>query len=215
MGGPPVPLLGSRPKQHILAGLLAAIHDVSHLAQIDRARAEHADDHVADLFGGFQEGAGFHQHLAVGGGEAAGAELAVGLLQHRDDACRAETAGCQSNWIKDHAHRLAGAADEGGLGHQRHLFDGFLHLRGEPAQGEMVVAGAVKCEAEDRHVIDALGLDQRRAHSGWDAVEVRAQFLGEFHQAGLRVLTHFKAHDEQTLAVPRGGIDVFHTGQLP
>ena len=80
---------------------------------------------------------------------------------------------------------------------------------------EMIVAGAVEGQAEDRHVIDAFGFDQRPADAGRDAVEVRAQFFGEFDQAALRVLADLEAHDDQALAVAGGGIDIFHAGDFP
>ena len=107
------------------------------------------------------------------------------------------------------------AADERGLGHERHLLHRVVHLRDEPAQREMIVARAVKREREDRHVVNGLGLDERRGNAVRDAVEVLLQLLVQLHEAALHVLADLEAHDDQALAVARGGVDVFHAGNFP
>jgi hypothetical protein len=122
-----------------IASVLAGVGDLGDFAQIDGATAEHADDDIADFIGGFEEGAGFDEDFVVAGGEAAGAELPVCLLQHRHEACGAEIARGELHGIEHHAHGAARTADQRRLGHERHLFDLFIDLRGQAAQREMIV----------------------------------------------------------------------------
>ena len=79
----------------------------------------------------------------------------------------------------------------------------------------MIVAGAVQGESEDRHIIDALGLDQWLAGTGRNAIKVRAKFFGDLDEAELRVLADFEPHDDQRLAIAGGGIDIFNARDFP
>ena len=75
-----------RSKQHILARLFRAVHDLGDFAQINRFAAIHADDHVAHVLRALQERAGLDDDFLVLAGQSAGGELLVRLLQHRDQA---------------------------------------------------------------------------------------------------------------------------------
>ena len=187
--------------EDVLHGLLTTIMDFGHLAQIHGPAPEHAHDHIAHLMRGFQEGTGFHQHLVVTGGEAARTKLPVGLLQHRHQSRRAEVARGQLHGVKHHPHCTTSATQQIRLRYEGHLLDGLIHLGRQPTQREVIVACAVESERKDRHIINALRLDQRRRDSHRNAVEVCAQFFGDLHQAALGVLTHLEAHDDQALAV--------------
>jgi hypothetical protein len=187
--------------EDVLRRLLASIDDLGDLAQIHRTTAEDADDHIADFFGGFEEGTGFDEDFVVACGETTGAELTIRLLQHRHEACGAQIAAGELHGIEHHSHGATRTAEQRRLGHERHLFDRFIHLRGQTTQREVIVAGAVKGEREDGHVVDALRLHDGHRDAHWHAVEVRAQLFGELHQAALGVLAHFEAHDDEALAV--------------
>ena len=102
-----------------------------------------------------------------------------------------------------------------GLGHERNLLHRIVHLRHQPAQREMVVTRAVKRERENRHVVNGLGLDERRGNAVRNAVEVLLQLLVQLHDAALHVLADLEAHDDQALAGARGGVDVFDAGNFP
>ena len=152
----------TRSKKNILARLFRAVHDVGHIAQINRLAAEHADHHVAHVPGIGQKRAGFHDDFLVVAGQFAGGELPVRLLQHRQQTGGGEIARRQSHRVEQHAHLPLRAADEGGFGHLRHLFHRIVHLRDQPAQGEMIVTRAVKRERQNRHVVNRPRLDDRR-----------------------------------------------------
>ena len=150
---------------------------------------------------GFEEAAGFHEDLVVVSGEASGAELPVRLLEHGNEACGAEIAAGEFDGIEHHADRAAGTTEQSGLGHLRHLFDGFIHLGGETAEGEVIVAGAVEGECEDGHVVDALWLHDGHGDAHGHAVEVGAELFGEFYETAFGVFADFEAHDDEALAV--------------
>ena len=201
--------------QDILRGLFSSINDLSHLPQIDGAAAENAHHHVAHVFRRLQKGAGFHKHLAVAGGEAARTKLPVGLLEHRHQTGRTQVARGQFDGIKQHPNCAARSTQQGRLGDQRHLFDGFLHLRGKPPQRQVIIAAAVERQRQDGHVVDALRLDQRSAHAHRNTVKIGVQLVRQLHQAALRIFAYLEAHDYQALTVARGGVDVFHAWHFP
>ncbi len=108
--------------------------------------------------------------------------MPVRLLQHRHEACRAEIARGEAHRIEQHAHFAPRAADDRRLRDQRDGFHSVVHFRHQPAKREMIVARAVKSERENRHVIDGLRLDQRRADSMRNTVVVRAQLFRQPHE---------------------------------
>jgi hypothetical protein len=55
-----------------------------------------------------------------------------------------------------------GAPNDRRFGDRRNLFDGAIHLRNQAPQGQMIVAGAVKCESQYWNIIDGARLDERR-----------------------------------------------------
>ena len=112
-------------------------------------------------------------------------------------AKRGEAAGGEAGGVDEDADGAPGAADEGGFGDVGDLFHRVVELGGEAAEREMVVVGAVEGEGEDGDVVDAFGFDERLADSGRDAVEVGAEFFGDFDEALLGVLADFEADDHE------------------
>ena len=127
-----------------------------------------------------QERAGFHHHLLVVTGQFAGDILAVGLLQHGNQAGGTEVARGELGRVQQHAQLPVRAADEGGFSHLRHLLHGVVHLRHEPAQREMIVARTVKCQRQDRHVVNGPGLDERLRNAVRNFVELDCSFWFSF-----------------------------------
>jgi len=201
--------------QHVVGGLLGGVGDGGDVAQVHRAILVNAHDDLADVGGVAQERAGFEQRLGVGKRPRAGAELAVGRLERRDERGGAESARGEGGGIELHAHGAAHAADQRGLRDLRDGFDLVVELGGEPAQREVVVRGAVQRECEHRHVVDGARLDQRRADAGRDAVEIGLELLVEAHERGLQIGADLETHDGHHAAGAGGRVEVLHAGDFP
>ena len=106
----------------------------------------HADDHGPGIRGIAQKGAGFEQHLSIAERPGGVRQLAVGLLQSRDKIGGSKTPGGQGGGIELDPHGATDPADEGGLGDLRDGFNRVIQLRGEPAQGQVIVGDTVEGE---------------------------------------------------------------------
>ena len=144
--------------QDILGGLLGIVENRGDLAEVDGFPIVHAHDDVSDILGGFEERAGFHGDLAVAGNESAGGELAVRLLDHRNDSSGAEISRGEPGGIELDSELALIASNERGLGNERDLLHGVVHLGRQPPQREVVVDFAVEGERKDRHIVDRAGL---------------------------------------------------------
>ena len=190
-------LNGTAAEEDVVRRLLRAVQHVGDFAEVNGLPAEHAHHHVAHVLRALQECACLDDDGLVARREFAGAILAVRLPQHRHEAGGGEVARSEFRGVEQHADFAARAADERGFRHERHLLHRVVHLRHEPAQGQVVVARAVKREREDGHVVNAPGLDERPRDAVRDAVEVRAQLLGEPREARVRVGADLEARDDE------------------
>jgi len=139
---------------------------------------------------------------------ASGAK-AVGYVVER------ELAGSELHGIHQHAQLAPDTADKRGLGNVRQGLDGVVQLGGEPAEGEMVVGGAVQGEGEHRDVVDGARLDEGRPHAGRNAVVVGLQLLVEPHEALFWILTDLEPDDDKRGPGTGGGVEILHPGDFP
>ncbi len=193
-----IPIRRAGAKEHILARFFRAVHDVRHVAQINRLAGINAHHHVAHVLGGLQKRAGFHDDFMVVAGQVAGGILPVRLLQHRHQAGGRKIARRQPHRVEQHAHLPLRAADDGRLGDQRHLLHRVIHLRGQPPQREMIVMRTVNRQRQNRHVVNRPRLDERRGNAVRNLVEIRLQLLVQLHQAAFHVFADLEPHDDQS-----------------
>ena len=121
-------------EEHVLRWLFRAVFDFRDFAQVNRPALKHAHHHVAHVLRAGQETAGLDDHFTIVAGQSAGDGLPVGLAEHRHDFRHAEIARGQPERIKQHAQLSFRAADDRGLGDERHLLHRVVHLRHEPPQ---------------------------------------------------------------------------------
>ena len=206
---------GSPAMEHVVGGLLRAIQHLSHLTQINRSSPQRAHYHIAHLLGGPEECAGLDDHRLIHRGQFTTAELAVGLLQHRNDAHRAQSAGGQTRGIQEHPQFSTGPADDRRLGDLRHLLHRIINLGHQATQGQVVVSPAVEGQRQDGDIVDGTGLDQRESHPMRHPVPIGAEFFRHLHQTGIGIRAHLEADDGQGLPFPGLRVEVLHAGHLP
>ena len=203
---------GGRAVPGVAGGDVGAGAHVGDIAQAQRAAAIEADHEVGDRIGIDQELPGRDRHRAlgadaltdlthrvrglqrlrqVGHGQAIGGEFAR-VQRHRDHALRRA----------DRVH-VATAADALNLGFQR------VRDLGQFGRAALRVVGPQR-DAHHRHVVDALGLDQRLAHA--DArrqpVLVRKHLVVQAHDRRLALDADGELDGQHRHARTAGRIDV-------
>jgi hypothetical protein len=132
---------------NVFGGLLAAIGHLRHVAHEHRLVARHSHHHVAHVFGGAQELAGFEQVFAIAARNLPEGQAAVGKPQRARHLQRREVVGRQLGLIEHDADLAALPADQGHGGDVGHLLDGVVELGGDAAQLEIAVAAAGEASA--------------------------------------------------------------------
>ena len=206
---------GGTAVQDIVGRFRALVGDGGHVAQIDRPVVKDPHHDGAGVGGIAQERAGLKQDLGVGERARTGMQLAVRLLERRHDLGGGELAGGERGDIEAHAHGPVDSADERGLGDLGDGFHDVVQLGGEPAEGEVILGGAVQREGQDGHVVNRAGPHERRARAGRDAVEAGLELLVEANEGGFDLRADLKADDHQRAAGAGGGVQVFHARDFP
>ena len=196
-----------------------AIAHVRHIAQIHRFAVRYADDQLADFLRILQIRAGFHRHGLIASEQLANRHADVGRLQSL------------TNFI--HAHATGGHAHRVQLDHDRtpRPADGFHFARAIDAfefsfqalchTFEFACVGlrifVVQRQRDDRYVVNAFGLDDRRHHAqplrqpvavGIERVVQTNQCFGARH-------ADFVLHRHHRHTGARHGHDVLDAGDLP
>ena len=79
----------------------------------------------------------------------------------------------------------------------------------------MVIDFAVQSDGQNRHIINRLHLHQGHSDTRRNTVEVGTELFREPHQALIGILPALETNHHAALARGGGGVDIFHTGDLP
>ena len=142
-----------------------AVDDARDVAEVDRLAVVDRDDEVADVLRRLEEAAGVDADRRVAAHEVAGGQRDVGALQHPAHGGDVEAVRAEPRRVEPHLDHAAGSADGRDLAGAGHA----LQLRLDGVRDALEVERAarrvlrVQRQRDDRHVVDALGLDQRLA----------------------------------------------------
>ena len=212
----------SRRKPHLARGLRRAVLHLRHFAQIHRLALVHAHHQVGHVLRRAQELAGFHgQHARRGAGlivhHVARGQCHAGRAQRLLQAHQVHAAFAQALRVQRHLHHAAGAADGGHLAHAGHALQFGLDRVRHAFQfaGRRVVA-APQRHRQHRHVVDALGLDDRRQHAQprWKPVLIGVEHVVQPHQRLGARHAHLELHRQQRHAGARHRIGMLDAGDL-
>ena len=156
------PDAGLVPGVDIVRRLLRTVGDSGNVSQVDRAAVARTDDDPLRVVRIADEPAGLDQHLLVVGGEGAGRQLRVGLLDHVDDRHGCQAVRRDTRRIDRDPKLAPQAADDLHRRNVIDLFDFRLKLRRHAPEREVVVAIAGERQRQNRHIVDRPRLDQRR-----------------------------------------------------
>ena len=193
----------------------AAVGDRGHIAHEDRPPGLGAQHHRAHILGVAQEITDLDQHRLVAVDQPPGLVGAIGRRQGVDDIRAGETPGGELLRVELHPELTVGATDDARLSDLGHALDRRLDLHRDPAQGQVIVVGAVQGQGQDRHIVDGARLDQGWGDAGRNAVKIGLKLLIQLHQAALDILAHLEADDGHGLTGHSGGIDVLDALDLP
>ena len=199
----------------VVGRFLAAVAHLRHVANVYRLVVGNSGHHAPYIFGSAQKLAGFEHVLAVAAGELAGGQTAVRHAERAGHLKRREVIRRQFGLVEHNTDGAALPSDQAHGGNVGHLLDGVIELGGDAAQLEIAIAWAGQGECQDGNVVDGARLHQGLGRARRNQVEVGLHFLVEADDALFFVLPHVEAHDGQGTARARGGVDVFHAGNLP
>ena len=200
----------------VTLGLVGAVFDAGDVAHEYRfARffvTSHGNDQLLHIGGGFEIGAGLHQHFAIAGSQAARGLLGVGHLERGGDFLRRDAESVHPLGIHQHANGVVGAAQRRyvarALDALQFNLDGARHLL--QLVGRAFRVFRPEREAEDGHVVDAARLDDRLLHAeiGRQPVAVRHHGVVEAQHGIVVFDTDLELHGDDGHAGARHRIDV-------
>ena len=167
-------------------GRQRAFADLGHVAQEHRLGRTHTDHQLGHLVGARQPGAGLEADALVAGQQLADRQPHIGRLQALAQVLHRHARARHAARIDLHPHRAARAAQRGHVLGARHALEVGLDAVRDAL--ELISAGiqitAEQRQRDDRHIVDALGLDQRLQHAQprRQPVAVVAQRVVQAHQ---------------------------------
>ena len=170
----------------IARGLRRAVDDARHVAEVDGVAVRHADHELAHVLRARQEFSCLDVDGSVVRVERARGHRAVGGEQRVADVGRRELERGEPLRLEQHADRASRSADRGHLARARHALELRFQRVGDAfdLEGAAFVVVGPQRERDDRHVVDALGLHERLAHSELlgEPIPVRVDRVVEAHQ---------------------------------
>ena len=174
----------------------------------------HGDDEVFNVAKAGKELAGidvepfaaFHD-VAAGNAEVGGADR----LRHLADrhAMRGE-----ARQVEIDADLFAAAAGDETLPRVRQRLEALVDVERQLSQLHEVELVRTERDREDRHVVDALRLDQRLHHALGNGVHMRIELVVKFYERRLHLFADVEAHRHHGQAVARHRIDVLDARQF-
>ncbi len=198
-----------------MRGFLSAVFNLSHFAQVNRFCGEDSHDDISRIIGVGQEASSFNECFRVLGGQTTGNDLAVRSGKHRSDICDAKISRSELCRVQQNSQLAACTANDCGFGDQGDLFDRVIHLRHQAAQGQVVILRTVKCQGENRHVVDGPRLDHWKRDAPWNPVKIGLQLLIELNKAVLDIFTDLEAHNSETFTRFGSRVYVFDPWNFP
>ena len=209
---------GTGASPHITRGLIGAVADISNVGNVDGLRVEDAHHKLAHVGGRFQLVAGFdhdgfviaHQHACRCGH--------VGRLQRVFDVQRGDTERRQPIRVQLHAQHAARPADRVHFTCSGHALE--FDLRRVRDAFDVISAAirriAPHRQRDDRHIVDALGLDDRieDAELARYPVAVRVDRVVQPHQCVGAGHADFELHGQRRQAGARHREDMLHADHL-
>ena len=163
-----------------------AIADGGHVLQEDRLAVADADHQLRDIAGILEEGTRFDGDRAVGDEQFAYRQAKVGRLQCGPKVGHGHAAAGHSRRIDLDDHGASGSAYRSDLARSGDALEIALDAVGNALEVEGADRGvfAEQRERHDRHVVDALGLDQRieDAEALGQPIGIRIDRVVEAHQ---------------------------------
>ena len=201
-----------------LVGAVFNFRDVAHEHRFALARfAAYGDNQLTDIGRRFEIGAGLHQDLGIAGNEAARRLQRVAQLQRTGQILRRDAEGVHALAVHDDTNHMIRPADrrnvtctldalEFNLGRPRHL----LQLEGRAFR-----VRRAESQRDDRHVVDALGLDDRLHHPeiGRQPVAIRVHGVVEADDRVVVLDADRELHGDDRHARPRYREDVLEPRQ--
>ncbi len=199
---------------HHRAGVVGALGHQRHVADIGRLALPHADHQALDIACGAQERAGIERERALSDLDHAHPALGIGGGDGLGDLVKPNAKAGEALGEHLDLDRVGAAADDEALRRVRHFFQALHHVEPERPQRAFVDLVAPQRERDHRHVVDALGLDQRLAHAGRDAVEVGLDLVVELDEGLPHLFAHFELHRHHRAVALRRRVDVIDAGDL-
>ncbi len=213
----------SRAVPYVLRRQVGAVGHPGHVGQVHRPPAAssvrpYADDQLRHLAGTGEELPGPDLDVLVARGEVAGRRRGVGRRQGPLDVGQRDAVGVHPLRLDGHPQHAVRPAERDDFARARDALQ--LDLQRVGDLGQRQAAGlrplAVQGQGDDRHVVDALGLDDGLAHADvrLDPVAVGHQRVVQSHQRRDAVLADLELHRQDGQPGPRDREDVLDAGDL-
>ena len=205
---------------HQAGGRRRAIAQLGHIAQKHRVPLAHGHHQIGHLAGAGQIRAGFERQGPVALQQIAQGRALVGALQGAAQVVHGDAQGGQPGRVQLHLHGMARAAQGAHLARAGHALELQLQAVGHALEvvGTDGGVGAVQGQADDGHIIDALGFDQGfdHAQARGQPVAVAAHGVVQAHQGLGARHAHLELHGDHGQARARHRADMLgacHLGQ--
>ncbi len=199
---------------HHRGGVVGALGHQRDVADIGRLAEADTDHQVLDVARGAQERAGVEGERTLSRLDHADATLGIGRGDGLGDLVEPDAEAGEALGKDLDLDRVGPSAGDEALRGVGHLLETLHHVEAQRAQRAFVDLVAPQRERDHRHVVDALGLDERHAHARRDLVEVGLDLVVELDQRRAHLLADLELHGHHGAVAFGGGVDVLDAGDL-